>query len=367
MKLGLFMMPVHDPKKAYHTAINEDVEAMIYADELGYDEAWVGEHYASSAEQITSPLIFLSSLIGRTKNIKFATGVMCLPQYHPALVAGQCAMFDHLSKGRFIMGVGPGGLPPDFEMFGTMDLDRNEMMKESIDIIQQIWAGSPPYDIKGKYWNVKVTDWVYDDIGLGSMCKPYQQPTPPIAISAMSPYSGSIRYAASKGYEPVSANFIGNWSTKSHWDVYAEESAKHGREADPEIWRVARNVHVADTDAEAETLVKTRGDSTDYYYDYLFKIFERAEMKGPFVVNKGDDPDTLKHEDLRDNFVIHGSVDTVVEKLLAFREEVGHFGTLLHVAQDWVNKPAMKRSMELLAKEVMPKLTAAIGAKSAAE
>lgn len=367
MKLGLFMMPVHDPKKDYHTALMEDVEAIELADSLGYDEAWIGEHYASGSEQITSPLLFLSSLIKTTKNIKLATGVICLPQYHPALVAGQCAMFDHLCKGRFIMGIGPGGLPPDFEMFGTMDSDRNAMMADSIDIIRQIWAQEPPYDIQGKFWHVTVKDWVYDDIKLGSMCKPYQKPHPPIAVSAMSPYSGSIRYAATQGFEPVTANFIGNWSVKSHWEVYAEQVAKQGGTADPECWRVARNVIVADSDAEAEAAAKKRGESSDFYYEYLFKIFERADMKGPFVVNKGDDPEKLTHESLRDNYVIYGSPSTVAEKLLAFREEIGHFGTLMLTAQDWTNAAFMKNSMKLMAEEVMPAVNKAIGAKQAAE
>jgi len=367
MKLGLFMMPLHPPKKPYAQALNEDCEAVICADEMGYAEAWCGEHYSSAGEQITNPLIFFASLVRATKNIRFGTGVMCLPQYHPAVVAGQAAMFDHLSGGRFIMGVGPGGLPSDFELLGTMDSDRNEMMKESIDMIREIWAGDPPYDIKGKYWNVQIKDWVYEDIGLGHMCKPLQQPHPTFAISAMSPFSSSHKYAAQQDFDPISANFIGTWSVKSHWEVYAEETEKQGRVADRERWRVARNIYVADTDAEAEAHVKTVGESADFYYEYLYKIFDRAQMKGPFVVNQGDDADELSYEALRDNFVIAGSPDTVVEKILSFREEVGHFGTLLHTAQDWVQPESMKRSMKLLAQEVMPKLNSALGSQSAAE
>jgi alkanesulfonate monooxygenase SsuD/methylene tetrahydromethanopterin reductase-like flavin-dependent oxidoreductase (luciferase family) len=367
MKHALFMMPIHAVDKDYHTAIMEDREAIILADKLGYSEAWVGEHYAAGPEQITNPMIFLASVASETKNIVFASGVTNLPQYHPGVVAGQAAMFDHLTKGRFIMGVGPGGLPSDFELFGTMDADRNEMMKESIDIIRQIWEGDPPYDIQGKYWQVKVKDWVYEDIGMGTMCKPYQKPHPPMAISAMSPFSSSIRYAAQMGFIPISANFIGNWSVKSHWDVYSEECEKNGRVADPEIWRVARNVHVAETDAEAEAFVKEVNGSCDWYFKYLHTIFDRAQMKGAFVVNKGDDADALTHESLRDNFTLYGSPSTVAEKILSFREEIGHFGTLAVTAQDWTDTDAMKRSLKLLAEEVMPAVNKAIGSQEAAE
>lgn len=367
MKLSMFMMPVHDVNRDYHAGLMEDVEACVYADKLGYSEVWIGEHYTSSSEQITSPMLFLSNIAAQTKQIKLCTGVICLPQYHPAVTAGQAAMFDHLTKGRFIMGVGPGGLPPDFEIFDTMESDRNAMMAEAIDIIREIWSSGPPYKFKGKFWQFELKDWIHDDIGLGHMCKPYQQPHPPFAISAMSPFSGSIRYAAKMDFIPISANFIGNWSVASHWKVYAEECEKNGRTADPEIWRVARNIHVAETDAEAEAFVKQQRGSFDWYYEYLYKIFERAKMKGPFVVNQGDDPEALTHEALRDNYSIYGSPDTVVEKILEFREQVGHFGTLMHVAQDWTDKAVMKNSMALLANEVMPKLNTAIGARDAAE
>ena len=122
-----------------------------------------------------------------------------------------------------------------------------------------------------------------------------------------------------------------------------------------------------ETDEAAEAFVKKADDSTDWYFSYLFRIFERAEMKGPFVVNQGDDPAALTHEAIRDNYTIYGSPETVAEKILALRDEIGHFGTLMLTAQDWTDKERMKRSMSLLAEEVMPKVNAAIGARAAAE
>ncbi len=361
MKLALFMMPIHDPKRDYHTTLMEDVEAIVLADKLGFEEAWVGEHYTSSAEQVTNPMMFLSACITRAPRIKFATGVICLPQYNPITVAGQAAMFDHLCKGRFIMGVGPGGLPSDFEVFGTLEADRMAMMAESIDIIHKIWAGGPPYKIEGKYWKVESEKWIYEDIGMGYMAKPFQKPYPTVAVSAMSPFSSSMKLAAQRNWEPVSANFIGNWSVKSHWDVYADEAKKNGRIADPERWRVARNIYVADTDKEAEAYVRRKGESYDFYFEYLYKIFARADMKGPFVVHKGDDPTKLTYEAMRDDYTIYGSPQTVARKILEFREQVGHFGTLMLTAQDWTNKSKIRKSMTLLAKEVMPLVNAKIG------
>jgi alkanesulfonate monooxygenase SsuD/methylene tetrahydromethanopterin reductase-like flavin-dependent oxidoreductase (luciferase family) len=112
MDLSLFIMLLHDMAKSYQRQLGEDMEAFILAD-----------------EPITSPAMFFANLISRTKRIKFVTGVICLPQYHPALVAGQAAMFDHLSQGRFIFGIGTGGLQSDFELFGTDKLDRAVMLR----------------------------------------------------------------------------------------------------------------------------------------------------------------------------------------------------------------------------------------------
>ena len=172
MKLSYFMMPLHGLDKDYHKQLLEDMEAIIHADELGYTEAWVGEHYSSGVETITSPLMFLTNLIPRTKQIKLATGVICMPQYHPATIAGQAAMFDHLCDGRFILGIGPGGLPPDFELFGTMDADRNEMFIESIDTVLRYWTTDPPYNFEGKYWKSKIEQWTVPELKLGYMAKP---------------------------------------------------------------------------------------------------------------------------------------------------------------------------------------------------
>ena len=107
------------------------------------------------------------------------------------------------------------------------------------------------------------------------------------------------------------------------------------------------------------------GDSSyTYYYEYLFTIFDRADFKGPFVANQDDDPAELSANKVRDACVIHGSPESVARKLLALREEIGHFGTLLYAAHDWQDKAAMKKSMRLMADEVMPRVNQTLGAKA---
>ena len=163
----MFAMPFHHPARDYATVLEEDQEAIVLADRLGFTEAFVGEHFSSWSERITSPLIFLATLVSRTTQIRLGTGVINLPQIHPATVAAQAAMFDHLSGGRFIMGIGPGGLASDLEMFAPGPPEqRPAMVLESIDTILKLWSQDPPYRIDGQFWKFSRIVPAVKDIGL---------------------------------------------------------------------------------------------------------------------------------------------------------------------------------------------------------
>ena len=361
MRLSLFMMPLHDKTKPFPVQLREDREAFLLADQLGFAEGWCGEHFSSSTELITSPMMFFSSIADRCKNLTFATGVSCLPHYHPAIVAGQVALFDHITEGRCIFGIGPGGLQSDFELFETADKDRMAMVRESIDMILTLWREDPPYDLSGKFWNAKIKEWHIPELGLGTMCKPLQQPHPRIAVTASSPYSGSLKGAGMRGWLPVSANFIGPWALKTHWQVYEEAAQKAGKTVSRDMWRVARSVYVADTDAEAEAYVKDPSSPYSYYYRYLYTLWDRGGIKGGYVPRQGMTAAELDDfRILRDNYVICGSRETVTEKILALRDEIGDFGNLLMAGHDWVDPGRMRETMHAMAKDVIPAVSRVI-------
>lgn len=366
MKLSIFAMPLHPVSKSYDVMLQENIDAFLLADELGFAEAWCGEHYSTSTEPIPSPMMFYANLAPRTKQITFCTGVTCLPHYHPAIIAGHAALFDHLVQGRFIFGIGPGGLQSDFELFDTFNKDRSAMVRESIDMILDIWQGDPPYNLEGKYWSTKIQEWAMDDVGLGRMVKPLQKPYPPIAVTGSSPYSGTLKGAGKRGWIPVTANFIGSWAVKTHWEVYEKAAREAGHKVDPQMWRVARSIYVANSDAEAEAFVKQRGGTFDHYFWYLYTLWDRGGIKGAYVPHPDMKAEELdSHELLRDNYVIWGSPETVAEKLVALRDEVGHFGNLLMYSHDWAEPDKMKRSMRLMAENVLPMVNKAIGAELA--
>ncbi|HVY99744.1 MAG TPA: LLM class flavin-dependent oxidoreductase [Dongiaceae bacterium] len=356
MDLGLFMMPLHDPRRDYTEVLQQDRESIILADRLGFAEAWVGEHITCSAEPIADPLQFMATLIHATSKIKFATGVLNLPQYHPAVVAGRVAQFDHLCQGRFIMGVGPGGLVTDMELFGTGDKNRAEMMVDAIDIIHKIWASDCPYNIKGKFWDVVVEKTIIPSLGFGPMLKPFQRPNPPLGISVMSPSSSSARQAGGRGWGIVSANFTPASNARTHWEQYVIGSEKAGRRPDRRNWRVARSILVTDTDQEAEEYLAGES-SIGYYYDYIIEDMNAFKLLGVLKPSTTMPDSEVTRKNCMDWMVYSGSPKTVLDRLVHLMDELGGpVGALLMTQKDW-DRPALhKRSMELLANDVMPKL-----------
>jgi alkanesulfonate monooxygenase SsuD/methylene tetrahydromethanopterin reductase-like flavin-dependent oxidoreductase (luciferase family) len=199
-------------------------------------------------------VLFLASLVGQTKQIRLGTGTVNLPNTHPARVAGEIAMLDHLLDGRLNFGISPGGLPSDAEAFGTLGADRNAMFVEAIDQVLQIWASEPPYNIVGKYWSVTTQKTLIADIGQGIIPKPLQAPHPPIVVTVVAPFSKAVTQAAARGWEPISANFLMPQWVRSHWPGYVEGCKRGGRPADPVNWRIAKSICVADQEFRLATV-----------------------------------------------------------------------------------------------------------------
>jgi alkanesulfonate monooxygenase SsuD/methylene tetrahydromethanopterin reductase-like flavin-dependent oxidoreductase (luciferase family) len=368
MQLGFFTMPIHALGKDWRVSLREDREAFILADKLGYSEGYVGEHTTDQAENIPSCLMFISTLIEATKRIKLGTGTLNLPNVHPAAVAANVAMLDHLLEGRFILGMSPGGLLSDAEVFGNLDANRNEMFLESINQILAIWAGEAPYNIKGKYWNISTARTLMADIGQGFLPKPFQKPHPPIVVTAVAPFSKGVAEAAARGWDPISANFLLPVWVKSHWPKYVEGCQKGGRPADPANWRVAKSIFVAADDETAREYVHApKSPYRHYYHSLVTKIMKGG--RGEAFKTSRDMPDSAITGDYAvDKLVIWGSPQKVADELLALREEIGDFGTLLYAGKDWVDPDLGRRSMVLMAEQVMPAVNAAIArSRKAAE
>jgi alkanesulfonate monooxygenase SsuD/methylene tetrahydromethanopterin reductase-like flavin-dependent oxidoreductase (luciferase family) len=369
MRLGYFTMPVHPLHRSWTETLKQDREAIILADKLGFASAFVGEHLTDRCENVTNSMTFLATLIPATTQIKLATGTANLAQKHPVLIATQAAMFDHLAEGRFILGVSPGALTSDSEVLGTLDLDKNKLFAEAIDVILAIWEGEPPYniDLPDNRFKVSTAKTMALHLGVGYLGKPYQQPRPEICGTVLAPFSPGVVLMGKRDFHPLSANFLLAQHLKSHWANYCKGKAEAGVEPDTSDWRVARTIFVNDDDKVAERYGCSDAASPyRFYYSQMHSKLIRSKRLFVFKSHREQPDEEVTHDFIMDRLVIHGSVNRVVDQILALRDEVGDFGELVYGGMDWVDPALAKRSMQLLAEEVMPRVNAAIGKTSAA-
>ena len=355
MKYGLFMMPSHPPERNIYDAHQWDLDYLELVDQLGYDEAWIGEHFTSPWEPIPAPDIMIAQALQRTKRIKLATGAHLLPFHHPAELAHRVAYLDHLAQGRFMFGVGSSGLPSDWALF---DVDGNagehrDMTREALDIILKIWEDKGPFEYKGKFWNINVTDTMYNTLHF--FLTPYQKPHPPIGVASVSYKSPTLMIAGERGFIPMSLALNTDYC-RSHWEAIAEGAQKSGLTPSRKDWRLVRDVYVADTD-EAAKDAAINGMLGRVWNDYLLTLFREFDLMSVFKHDPDVPDEAVNLEYLADHMWLVGSPDTVTKKLRDLYEGVGGFGALLVLVYDhWQDQEGWEKSTRLLAEEVMPQL-----------
>ena len=367
MRLGYFTMPMHPQHRSPTETLQEDRDAIIFADKLGFYDAFVGEHLTELTENITSSMLFLATLISDTKNIKLGTGTSNLSQWHPVMIASHAAMFDHLAKGRFIFGISAGALRCDAEALGTLKENRQQMFVDCIDVILEIWKRDSPYDIDlpGNRYKVTTATQRELSIGRGYLYKPYQKPRPEIVGTVVAPFSKGVIEMGKKDFHPLSANFLLSKWLPSHWQNYTQGKQAVGQKPDPNDWRIARTIFVADDEGTARRYAIE--DSASPYRFYWQQMYTKMKLGGREAVfkNAREQPDSEITEDyILENLVIHGTVNKVVDEILALREEAGDFGEIVYAGMDYLDPKLAKRSMELMATEVMPRVNAAIAKSS---
>ncbi len=359
LRLGFFTQPVHPPNRCYGDVLREDREAVVLADSLGFSEAFIGEHLADSAETISSSLAFIASLADRCPSIVFGTGVLALPNYHPVMAAAHVAMVDHLVNGRLLLGIGPG-VPPDAEALGDLGTNRKQKLVEAIDHILRLWTEEPPYRIEGEFYRTTTERSLNRDIGVGVVIKPLQQPHPPVVLTSIRPDSGGPSLAGRRGWSGISATYVGAHVVKSHLKSYVAGRCSAGLSPDPAGWRLARSIFVADDAETAEGYAHQEEGPHGFYFRVM--MTKLAAFGGlDLLRDEPEQPDseiTLKRTFER--LVIAGTPDSVAEQILALRRDLGPFGTLLYTGHDWADPTLARRSMELMANEVWPRVTRAL-------
>ena len=351
----MFMMPLHHPKKDRTQTFDEDTECIVLADQLGFSEAWIGQHHTAAWEPIPANDLFIANLLPQTTNIRLGTGVTIITQHHPANVAVRLAYLDHLSRGRLNVGFGQGGVPTDWGLFDLPDPRTQGLMTlEAMEIVLKLWRDEAPFEFKGDYWQVKMDEKV-PELGLGELLKPYQQPHPPIAMSIVKEESMAARTGGQRGFIPISISMAPPHKVKRQWEIYCEGAAAGGQPApDRANWRISRSILVGESDAQA----REHAMSGPFVGSLLY-LRGMLAIAGMLDLPKRDPdmPDeAIDANYLIDELAIVGGVDTVTRKLHDLYDVTGGFGTVLMIAHDWDDKAKMRRSMELMARQVIPQL-----------
>src|SRR6202011_2589419 len=176
LRFGVFLPPLHKPGINPTLALQNDLDLVAWLAHLGYDEAWFGEHHSAGTEISASPEIFIAVAAERTRHIRLGTGVVSLSYHNPLWVAERIVLLDHLTRGRVMLGVGPGSLPPDAAMIGVAQAETRELMEQSVDVMLQLLRSDEPVTFKNSRWDLREARL---------HLRPYSNPLFDIAVAAV--------------------------------------------------------------------------------------------------------------------------------------------------------------------------------------
>ena len=339
MTFGMFLAPFHEPNENPTLALQRDLELIEWVDHLGFDEAWIGEHHSAGWEPISSPEVFIAAAAERTKHIKLGTGVVGLPYHHPFLVADRMVLLDHLTRGRAMLGVGPGSLPTDALMMGIDPPVQRRRMAESMDAIMRLLEDTEPVSYE--------TDWFTLREAVLQL-RPYTEPRFPIAVAASRTPAGMM-LAGKYGLGVLSPGAIPEGGTTTgitdFWAIAEEAAAENGRTMDRGQWRLGTVAHLADSKKEAIEQVRAKaGRLTRHYQEMTI----------------GREPLDVPQDKIIDHYVdtgawCVGTPDDMIALIERLLEASGGFGGFYVQDCEMANREQTMHSYELIARYVMPR------------
>lgn len=345
MEVGILFTSHPDPKtEPYpHQAIHERVtREILEAEALGFDSVWIAEHHFSNTYGILpDPFSYLAYLAAKTTRIKLGAAVMVVPLHHPMRIVENAAFIDILSNGRFQLGLGSGYRPYEFEGLGISYDQRREIQQEAIPLILQGFH-EKRVNADGKHFKFQM-DEQYEIFP-----HPIQKPHPPFFMGAGT--DESMQFAAEHGFGLMQSTLPPLKVIGEHIRHYRKhmKSAPAPLNRNPAFGRVdvVRMVYVAPTDALAR-------EQSEAGITHHMKAFGQA---GSYLgdVTGGTKEDQLSYDYLAENTILHGSPDTVIRKIEAFRD-VGATSIMVHYPPYYGLEQTLDM-LRLFAKEVLPHL-----------
>jgi limonene 1,2-monooxygenase len=336
MRFGIFLAPFHPVGQNPTLALHRDLELIQRLDELGYDEAWVGEHHSAGYEIIASPEVFLATAAERTRHIRLGTGVSSLPYHHPLMLADRMVLLDHLTMGRVMLGCGPGALPSDAFMMGIDPNDQRRMMEEGLEAILLLLHDDEPVTMK--------TDWfTLNDARL--QLRPYSPGGLEIAVAAQfSPAGPRVAGRFGLGLLSLGATNAGGFDVLgTHWSVMEERAAEFGSTVNRADWRLVGPMHIADTEEQARRDV-------EYGLPQWADYFQRVAALPVVPEDTGDMVAALNASGM----AVIGTPEMAVAQIERLQKQSGGFGAYLFMAHEWADRRATLHSYELFAQYVAP-------------
>jgi len=338
MRFGIFLAPFHPPGQNPTLALERDLELIARLDALGYDEAWIGEHHSAGYEIIASPEVFIATAAERTRHIRLGTGVSSLPYHHPLMLADRIVLLDHLTRGRVMLGCGPGALPSDAFMMGIDPRRQREMMEEGIEAILALLDGTEPVTRETSWFCLR---------NARLQLRPYRPEGIEVAVAAqVSPAGPRAAGRFGLGLLSLGATTLGGFDVlDAHWRVMSERAAEFGTNVDRARWRLVGPMHLASTVAQA---VRDVEYGLGVWVDYFRRVAALPLVPDP------DDSATLAEQIVSTGLAVIGTPDMAVAQIERLMAKSGGFGTYLFMAHEWADPEATLRSYELFAREVMP-------------
>jgi limonene 1,2-monooxygenase len=350
MKFGIFTMPEHFPWESWSLAFDRDVQEIVDAEFLGFDEFWIGEHHSGGYEPVPVPEYIIAKASALTGRIMLGTGTVNVPYHDPFLIAERLAFLDNLCHGRLLFGLGGGGLPTDWELFGFEAEEMRPRLDHGLDIVERLILADGPISYETPYH--RGTDRQIQ-------VRPYKNRKPEFAIAGLTGL-GSYRCAGTRGWGALSVYF--SPVKYSNNDAFPDV-IKHGKildeaaraaDRDPvqarRQWRIVREVYVSDSREKALEEIRAGVGKS---YSYLIELGLGALMK----LDETADDSELTLEWMVDNIPwIIGSPDECIQQIRDLYDTVGGFGTFVVNSRDWVTSDLQRRSWELFARNVIPAL-----------
>ena len=338
MRFGIFMAPFNDHHHNPNAALHRDLRLVEHLDYLGFDEVWVGEHHSCGTEIVADPMIFCASAFERTRTIKLGTGVLSIPYHNPLWTADRAILLDHLSRGRFMLGVGPGALPTDAHMIGIHPSNQRPMLEEGFDAVVHLLTSDEPLTLQTSWFNL-----------VNAKCQVPRYSDFDLAVAAIASPSGP-RLAGKHGAGLLSIGAtmqIGADMLALHWDVAEQMAVTHGKSVDRSKWRLVGPVHLAETRDQAMRDVEY---GIQHWFDYL-QHTAAAPQFCPVGETLQERIDWVNETGVG---VIGTPEDMVRQIESLWKQSNGGFGAYLSMAHDWANPAATDRNYELIAQQVMP-------------